>query len=525
MGGVDRNYLFSEFKADNILYCFCPPFVVFCVLYIVKILISIIGFAYLSKVLYRDNTQKQQDNARELYVCGGIIYGLAPTWIGLPISFATIPFFVAVLIGFYRRIVGENMTKIDIIRYEIFFLIYPFFSDFTRFGIFICGYIALFGLIEWVVTHKAKWKLVFPIVNLSVGYVLTEYRLFFIMFLSEEETIRSLYTNEGVSFAEAIILSIKGFVLGQYHSYGIHTYIILPCCAIYFVISTMKRLKVKDIKGVFSDKLNWLLFFIVINCLIYGMTQSNVVIKFLSNVMPMLAGFKFSRTLWFNAFIWDWAFIVILYRVYISNRVRALFLFGISLLPIFFVGANDRTSYNLISKNVKGCFERIAEGKSEQLSYSDFYSVSLFDKIKREIDYNGEYSVAYGMFPGILQYNDISTLDGYLSIYSADYKKQFRKLIEPELEIDEENQINYDNSGIRAYVFSKDVDYIETREINANKYDMLISSREFEKMGGRYVFSRVEIGNIDALNLELCGTYTDENSPYTIWVYKLRYTN
>ena len=67
------------------------------------------------------------------------------------------------------------------------------------------------------------------------------------------------------------------------------------------------------------------------------------------------------------------------------------------------------------------------------LSYREFYSTKLFEKIKREIGYNGEWSVAFGMHPRVLQYNGISTLDGYSSYYPQAYKEQFRKLIAPDL--------------------------------------------------------------------------------------------
>ena len=41
-------------------------------------------------------------------------------------------------------------------------------------------------------------------------------------------------------------------------------------------------------------------------------------------------------------------------------------------------------------------------------------------------------------------------------------------------------------------------------------------------MGCKYIFSRIDLSNADDLSLELMGDYTGENSPYTIYVYKIQ---
>lgn len=60
------------------------------------------------------------------------------------------------------------------------------------------------------------------------------------------------------------------------------------------------------------------------------------------------------------------------------------------------------------------------------MSYREYFSTELFDKIKEEIGYEGEKAVAYGLDPGVLAYNGISTLDGVLSYYPLSYKEAFR---------------------------------------------------------------------------------------------------
>ena len=65
-----------------------------------------------------------------------------------------------------------------------------------------------------------------------------------------------------------------------------------------------------------------------------------------------------------------------------------------------------------------------------------------------------ERSVAYGMNPAILEYNGISTLDGYLGFHSMEYHNQFRKIIEPAFPGNEWARQYYDEWGARAFIFS-----------------------------------------------------------------------
>ena len=116
--------------------------------------------------------------------------------------------------------------------------------------------------------------------------------------------------------------------------------------------------------------------------------------------------------------------------------------------------------------------------------------------------------------------NRIATLDGYLSKYPAEYKAEFRKLIAPELETDEVKTIYFDNWGGRAYVFSDEFEYNPYRIMTVKEADMKIDPQVFTEMGGEYVFSRVLIKNADDLGIEEIGVYTDDESPYTVYVYR-----
>ena len=93
--------------------------------------------------------------------------------------------------------------------------------------------------------------------------------------------------------------------------------------------------------------------------------------------------------------------------------------------------------------------------KLDDLNYREFYSKELFSDVKKEIGYKeGEWSVAYGMHPAILEYNGISTLDGYLGFYPQSYKEEFRKVIAPALSQNPDSAAYFDDWGARCYLYS-----------------------------------------------------------------------
>ena len=74
-------------------------------------------------------------------------------------------------------------------------------------------------------------------------------------------------------------------------------------------------------------------------------------------------------------------------------------------------------TYNHLAMNLRYKWVEMQGKEVAALTYKEFYSQDLFELIKNDIEYNGEYSIAYGMHPAILEYNKIATLDGYFTNY------------------------------------------------------------------------------------------------------------
>ena len=120
-------------------------------------------------------------------------------------------------------------------------------------------------------------------------------------------------------------------------------------------------------------------------------------------------------------------------------------------------------------------------------------------------------------------FDGFRSLDGYLGFYPLEYKGRFRKVIAPSLEKNQWARDYYDGWGARVCLYSGDDEntYAPLRVMELNDNDLYVDMDELKSLDCRYIFSRIELGNADELGLSLIGTYTKENSPYTIYVYGL----
>ena len=75
--------------------------------------------------------------------------------------------------------------------------------------------------------------------------------------------------------------------------------------------------------------------------------------------------------------------------------------------------------------------------------------------------------------------------------------------------------------GARAYIFSGSGEntWNPVRTMRVADDALYIDADMFRELGGKYLFSRIEIGNATELGFTLTGTYSGEGSPYTIYVY------
>ncbi len=507
LGGISRDFLASEFSLYALLYFLLPNFAAYLTGYFLKIILAMGSVILLAK----DILKEKYDRYEPIIVLAGLSYGLLPLYPGFSISFASIPLIIYIL----RRIERAPSFK----NYALLF-VFPFISYFTFFGIFIIGYLIFYTIYRSLQQKKVSVRLAGAVGVLFLGYACFEYRLFLLMLFDPTQTIRDTMVMGDDGPVKILANIADVFVNGVFHAYDFHKYIILPCCILYFLFLNVTYIKNKNGIKIFRDYFNMVIALIIFNCIAYGLYTFEGFRILIETILPPLKGFQFTRTVFFNPFLWYLAFFILLKRMY-DRRLKktANILALVSLLTILGSQSLYNDFYNTVYTHAWMAFKG---QKSESLSYREFYSPDLFAEIKEDIAYNGAYAVAYGMHPAVLQYNGIATLDGCLSYYYQSYKEDFRKVIAPALEQSESARIYYDEWGARAYLPSgvDDTIWKPVRTMNVSDRQLYMDADAFRSLKGKYIFSRIQLENYEEKDFTLLGSYSDDDSPYTIYVYE-----
>lgn len=510
LGGISRDTFGSEFSLYNILFFLLPNFWAYLTGYALKIAIGIWGFCLLAKDVYGEDYVTY----RPLILVLAATFGMIPVFPAYGIAFTSVPIIVFLL----RRVYYEPNKW-----WYLGVFLYPLLSYFSYFGFFILAYMVCTILILWVKDKRFPKGMTVSLFVLAVGYILFEHRLFKQMLFSDEVTIRSSMVNAELAFGENVKAVWDVFVNTEFHAQDSHKYLVLPICLIGLIVINLGYIRRKEWKKVLTDSCNLTFGFIVFNCVVYGLYNWKGFREFVEMLVPQLTGFQFNRTTFFNPFLWYALLFLIGKRMYDSRKKWLVYaanvIVVVAVIIVMFKPQMYNDFYNTCYYNAYSIIKRTTVNN---LNYREFYSADLLEQIKEEMNYNGEWSVAYGMNPAVLQYNGIATLDGYLGFYSQEYKERFREVIAPALEKAEGSRAYYDNWGARVYLFSgsDESTYAPMRDLGLQDTSLCINVDAFRKLGGKYIFSTIEISNQDELGLQLKGTYSNDSSPYIIRVYE-----
>lgn len=510
LGGISRDNLPSEFSLYTMLFMLLPSYWAYVTGYLIKIVIAVFSCVLLAKDFCGESYEKY----RPLVFMTGLAYGILNVFPAFGIPFASIP----LVIYLVRRIYRTPSLK----WYAALFF-YPVLSYFSYFGLFILAYMAVSFIWLWIRDKRLPLRLLLAVLVLSAGCIACEYRLFGVMLFGEEETIRS--TMEAGSFGAGEIVGtvLEGFTKGMFHAESMHTYLVMPACLLYFLYLNITYIKNKNGKGIFHDTYNLLMLALVFNSIVYGIYYFEPFRRLVETICPPLTGWQFNRTIFFNPFVWYASFFLVLKRMYdMDKRLWRYAANGLSVLAILIIILSGTRYNDLYHTCYAKAYELLKGKQSNDLSYEEFYSVKLFEKAKEDLQYCGQWSAAYGFHPAVLEYNDISTVDGYLGFYEQYYKEDFRKVIAPALERVPESKEYFDTWGARAYLYSgTDLSIVAAvRDYQVTDHDIYIDIDAFKAIGGRYIFSRIELSNAEEAGLKLAGTYTDAGSPYILYVYQ-----
>ena len=513
LGGITRDNLPSELSLYTLLYTLLPSFAAYVAGYLLKVVIAIGSVWLLAKEWYGEEFEEY----KPIVALMGLAYGVLNMFPAFGIPFASIPLVMYLVCRIYRK---------PSAKLYIGLFCYPFLSYFSYFGFFILAYLVVAVIWLGIRDKKVSFPLVIAVFILGTGYVVFEYRLFGVMLFSDVETIRSTMVEANLSAGEIVAQSVDVWRHGMFHAESVHDRFIWWICMGYFLYLNGRYIVKRNWKGIFHDVYNLLMFVLVFNSVVYGIYNWGAFRGLVETIVPLLKGFQFNRTVFFSPFVWYAAFFVILQRMYAAGKMREQ------------IGSDDMsgektargvnwlrapTRYNdLLTTCRNKALELLKEKEINDMNYQEFYSTELFEEIKEDIDYDGDWSVAYGIHPAVLEYNGIATLDGYLGFYSRQYKEDFRKIIAPALERVEASRIYYDDWGARVYLYSgTDASVVSaTKSFTVTDQDIYIDAQALEDLGGRYIFSRIELTNAGEAGLRLVKSYDSEVSPYVIYLYE-----
>lgn len=543
LGNISTLYLFN-YSFTTTIFAFFDAFSSLILLNYIGIIIGFFSMFFLLRKLIRDS------DVLITYI--SIIFALTPAVFDQSIPVKIIPLLVLLFIYLSKR---NKFTFLTFLT-----LFYPFFSSLIFIGYFLI-FLWLIATIYFVLKNKKiNINLVLGLLFLVAGYVLTEIRLFYVMFFLKVPTSRSVYVSPETGLSGSGLISFfknfwKGIynylIIGGYlHTNSMNKIVILPVSLMALAEITYLKYKKQEInnKGELLFRLILLSIAIVLIASLYNTQLIN------------FGGFNWGRVWIFNVFLWYVVFSLCLYIfiktkftffnesaesevsmiVEISKNLKnwvTLFLIIVQLCNVL-----TRHTYQDWGNDQERFFNDqyftwmnelfVKSGiinSRDFVSYRDFFSEEYFQYIKSDIEYHGEKVAAFGFVPSVLLYNGFYTIDGNHNIIPLSYFNKFERLIMPAL--DKSLFIaNYFRTGMgRLYLYignsiiippTKMRTYIIDTGLRLGtdlNIDIDIFINEFN---GKYIFSIYQIDNANELNLKLRKIYYSESSIYTIFLYE-----
>jgi hypothetical protein len=551
------------FTFQCLLYRVFDTFVAYALNHIFSVLFGILSMYLLLKRMLKID----QLVSLSVAVC----YAILPVYPAWNTAVGTLP--LIIFIFFYLAAKSERRLSWKI----VLLLFYPVFSFFAAIGFFILGFWFVGTIVVCIRNKKLNIHLIAGFFILSIGYILVDLRLFYVMFVLKTPLNRSSFVHP-YGIAEMLKVfrrSLKDFFVNSFfHVASMQQKVILPYASVMSIvflphlISVIKskngKLKTKTVQ---TDGKIILLFICEVTAFVFSaiaaLYESGLLDGFIKKAVPVLAGFNWGRVWIFNRVLWMIIFAlclsltpslksivlgfdqstekIILPPVFSKAVVTVLLLLNAAYImrsPVYYYNDPFKTWYNEIgvktgiARKISYPYSSPDEFTATHFSYKEFFSENLFRTIKEDINYADERVAAFGYHPSVLMYNGFNCIDGYNNSYPLDYMRQFRTLIAPEFETDTWARDYYDSWGGRMYLYSADLGadltylrdrkhYDPTRNKNVPPVDLHIDMNVFrEVFDGKYILSRAEIANADELGLLFVKRYDDDESIYTIYVYK-----
>lgn len=435
---------------------------------------------------------------------------------GVSLCFAFLPFYSM----FGLSIAGQPLLlyaflnlrrqKQSIIDFLVIF-IFPLYSSLVLSGVFIIIILGVLFLYDSFINKRINTIFLLGLFILGITYAIVEHNLIYAMFFNTSFiSHRSDWdsVSHSYNFAKALRVGFRHFLFGHYHVTSAHIFILMASVLTGgYLLVKKKNLRENNVKLLFV-----LLWSTLIISLFYGFYEWEGFIP-LKERLTILVNFQFDRFYSLYPILWCLIFAITLSVIMKSKPGKQIVVFLLIL---------QLSCVTVISVR-KGAFAKNIG--TAQVTYREFFSEDLFGEIDRFLrlpkkDYR---IVSIGIHPSIAQYNGFYTLDSYQNNYSLEYKHKFRRIIEKELNKSTKWQKHFDYWGSRCYVLVAELEndgFLVTKNRGIQISNLELNTDALKEMGGKYIFSAVEIKNATH-GLRLLRIFEKDDSPWKIHLYEI----
>lgn len=388
---------------------------------------------------------------------------------------------------------------------NVLFFIFPFCSSFVWSGIEVIILFNLYIIYLFYLKHDNFKKWFYAWISFISGTFLANIQFIYgMLFLKGFRSHRVDYVlNTDVpNFTRTLEEFVSFFFSTHYH---VSIFISL----LIFVVFLISYYGIE--KNEWAKKFFLLIMAVVVWQAIYPY------VEYMISDIVFIRSFRFNRFAFILPFMW---FLLLIISLEVLSKQTLLrktipFIIFSQFMLLFF--SNDETAHN---------YKKLI-GIDNFPSYSEYLAIEQYKIIEKKIPkITSQKVVSFGISPTVAQYHGYATLDGLFSVYDLDFKKEFRKIIEKELDKDPKIRQSFDTWGNRCYLFSSElglenVQNIQSAHDSKKVQHLEINTEQMRAMGGKYIISAVEIMNYKAIGLNFIEKVGTSTSFWTLYLYEL----
>ncbi len=473
MGGIPRSNMVSDLNFIIFLFKAMNPFWAYLINHMIVHIIAFLGM-YLFASKYLLPPKNQDENSKIICLGISLAFSVLPFYTMYGLSIAGQP----ILLYSFLNIANEQGQFTD----YLILLVFPFYSFLLLNGVFLI--VELFLVFLYFLIKKKRFvKKAFLVwLIFSISYLIVEHDFIRTLLIDANNiSHRSDWNLNYISFPLQGVLknAFSVFLQGQYHAASFPAVILF--ISLLAIIITFRE-------GWKKNLILRLLLLQLCTAIVYGFYTWDKIIP-IKSLLGIFATFNWGRLYWVSPFIWYCIFFLSLITIYkyqkFGRPTKGILIFSLLFIQIFVNLVHDPEYSNYLNR-----FLTFSNVTSEDISYRQFFSEDLFNKIKDTIgEPQKDYRVAsIGIHPSVAQYNGFYTLDGYQNYYPLSYKQQFRKIISQELEKSSKWREYFDYWGSRCYLYSSEIpDFLSTKEKGRIITHLDIDPQAFKDLGGRFI--------------------------------------